>query len=105
MHRITDTSKCRQDGCSAAIDCSVRTLSGSGRKLLPSAALGLAAIQAGHAAVHHHHRGRAALAAQLSTVGEMRFGECILLACTRLELGALVIDQLLLMTLPLGLDH
>src|SRR4029077_4584326 len=66
-----------------------------------SAALRVAAVQAGHAAVHHDDRRSAAAAAQLRAFREVRLGEGIGLPGTRLELGALFIDQLLLVSVEL----
>jgi hypothetical protein len=36
-----------------------------------STALGIAAIQTGHAAIHHHHRGGTAFTAELRTLREV----------------------------------
>src|SRR5208282_4085545 len=51
-----------------------------------STTLGIAAIEAGHAAVHHDHGRGAAAGAQLRPFGKMRLGEGIGLLGTRLVL-------------------
>src|SRR5487761_2443352 len=60
-------------------------------------ALRLAAIEAGLAPVHHHHRGGVTFDAQLRTLGEHRLRESIGLLGARLELGALFLHELALM--------
>src|SRR5665213_3524614 len=66
-------------------------------------ALGVAAIQAGVATVHHHHRGGAALRAQLCALRKMRLRKGIGLLGSRLELRALFLHELALMLVQLGL--
>ena len=66
-----------------------------------SAALRLAAIQARHAAIHHDDGRGAALGAQLGAFREVRLGERVRLLGARLELRALLVDQLLLVLIEL----
>src|ERR1700675_428999 len=66
-------------------------------------ALGVAAIQAGVAAVHHHDRGGAALRAQLRPFGKMRLRKGIGLLGSRLELGAFFLYEFALMHVEFGL--
>lgn len=61
-----------------------------------STALGIPAIQAGHAAVHFNRRFGVALGAQLRAIGEVAAAAVILRCVLRVILGALFLDQLLL---------
>src|SRR4029077_16612850 len=63
----------------------------------------VAAVQAGHAAVHHDDRGGAAPPTQLRPLRKVRLGKGVGLAGARLELGALLVDQLLLVRIELRL--
>ena len=66
-----------------------------------STALRVAAVQAGHAAVHHDDGGGAALGAQLRRFRKMRLGECIGLLGSLYELRLLLGDQFLRMFIEL----
>src|SRR5579872_7454088 len=66
-------------------------------------ALGIAAIQAGVAAIHHYHCSGAALRTQLRAFREMRLREGVRLLRAGLEFRALLFDQLALMNIELGL--
>src|SRR5687768_6875098 len=59
-----------------------------------SSALRIAAVQTGHAAVHQHDGGGAALAAQLRAFGEVALCKGVLLFVARLVLGLLFLDEL-----------
>src|SRR5579883_2100593 len=76
-----------------------------GRIALRLAAFRVAAVQAGHAPVHHDHGGGAALAAELRAFREVRLCEGIRLLGARLELRPLLVDQLLLVLIELRLAH
>src|SRR6185312_8012207 len=69
------------------------------------AAFRVAAVEAGHAAVHHDEGGGAALAAELRAFGEVRLRERIRLLGARLELRPLLVHQLLLMNIELRLAN
>src|ERR1700694_726665 len=66
-------------------------------------ALGIAAIQARVAAVHHDDGSGAALRAELRAFGKMRFRKSVGLLGSRLELRALFLHELALMHVELGL--
>src|SRR5690606_6361078 len=68
-----------------------------GRLRGASAALRITAVQARHAAVEQNGGGRVALRAELSALRERILGEGVALLVARLELGALLLDQLLLL--------
>src|SRR4051794_40616454 len=70
-----------------------------------SPALGIAAAEASHASIHHHHCSSAALGAQLRSFRIVRFRERISLLRPSLKLGPLLIHQLLLMLIQLGLPN
>lgn len=70
-----------------------------------STALGIAAIEARHAAVHHHHRRRAAFSTQLGTIRIARTRKRILLLVTSFPFGALLLDELSTGLLDLGTRH
>ena len=69
-----------------------------------SAALRIAAVQAGHAAIHHDDRCRAALRAELRAFRKVRFGEGVGLLGAFFELGFLFRDQFLRVFIELVLD-
>ena len=66
-----------------------------------SAAFRIAAIEAGHAAVHQHHGRSAALQTKLGAFGKVRLGEGVLLLAARFIFSALLIDEFLLMFIKL----
>src|ERR1700694_911142 len=72
-------------------------------QFLPSLTLGIAAIQARVAAVHHDDGSGAALRAELRAFGKMRFRKSVGLLGSRLELRALFLHELALMHVELGL--
>ena len=62
-----------------------------------SAALRIAAVETRHAAIEHDRRGRVALTAELRAFGECALCERVLLPVTRLEVLALLRDELALL--------
>src|SRR5882762_2262420 len=76
---------------------------GRSQRASGSSAFRVAAVQAGHAAVHHDDRGGAAPPTQLRALREVRLGKGVGLPGARLELGALLVDQLLLVRIELRL--
>src|ERR1700736_2851532 len=71
----------------------------------PLPALLVAAPQAGHAAVHHHYGGGGAFGAQLRAFGKVRLRERVGLLGTCFALGALLVDEFLLVLIELRLAH
>src|SRR6185437_11670688 len=89
--------------CRADLDRGMATQAAGGGRPTALPALRVAAVQAGMAAVHHDHRGRAALGAELRAVGKMRLRKCVRLPGPRFEFRALFLHQLALVLVELGL--